>query len=74
MATSITIPSWKSYLYREVWLITEYRDGCVYKTKSTGKYILTIQEKDLPKDHTTSSVSTKVFADKDQITLPLFFD
>lgn len=72
--TSITIPAYKSFLYREVHIVTQYKDDCVYKTKATGKYILAIQEKDLPKDHITSSVSTYVYADKNQITLPLFFE
>jgi hypothetical protein len=72
--TSITIPAWKTFMYREVHIVTEYRDDCIYKTKATGKYILAIQEKQLPKDHITSSVSTKVFADKTEVTLPLFFD
>lgn len=27
------------YLYREVYIIVEWRDGAVYRTKSTGKYI-----------------------------------
>lgn len=71
--TSITIPAWKTYLYREVWIVTEYRDNCVFKTKTTGKYILSVQEQDLPKDHIVSSVSTKVFANKLEVTLPLFF-
>jgi hypothetical protein len=71
--TSITIPAWKSFMYREVHIITAYKDGCIFRTKSTGKYILSTQEKDLPKDHIASSVSTKVYAGMDEITLPLFF-
>lgn len=74
MATSITLPAWKSFLYREVHKILEYREGCIYKTESTGKYILAIQAPSLPREHITSSVSTKVYAGKDSITLPLYFD
>ena len=32
----ITIPKWKSYEYVEVFQIIEYKDGCVFKTKSIG--------------------------------------
>lgn len=71
--TTITISAWKSCLYREVFIITEYRDGCVFKTKTTGKYILGIQEQDLPKDHIAVSVSTKMYTDKAEVKLSLFF-
>lgn len=37
----ITIPSYKSYQYKEVWKITEWKDGYIYKTEKTGKYIKT---------------------------------
>jgi len=30
-----TIPTYKSYKYSEVWEITEWKDGCIYKTRNT---------------------------------------
>jgi hypothetical protein len=30
------IPRWKAFLWREVFAITEMRDGCVFKTQSVG--------------------------------------
>ncbi len=34
--SSITIPVWESFLYHEVYVVIEWRDGCVYKTKPVG--------------------------------------
>lgn len=58
---SITIPSYNSYLYSEVWEVLERRDGCVYKTKTTGRYIhdMDIHRLDAQK-YTTSPISTSI--------------
>lgn len=31
-----SIPAWKSFMYQEVWKVTQFKDGCVYKTERTG--------------------------------------
>lgn len=57
----ITIPSYDAFMYLEVWEITEWRDGLVYKTKSTGMYISYKDEQKLDKrKYTTSSISTRL--------------
>lgn len=60
-------------MYREVFHITEMRDGCVYQTKSTGKYILVgndITKLD-SKKITLASVSTKLTQSLEPITLDI---
>ena len=31
-----SIPVWKSFMYQEIWRVTQFKDGCVYKTERTG--------------------------------------
>lgn len=30
------IRAWESFKFSELWKITEYRDGCIFKMKNTG--------------------------------------
>lgn len=53
----ITIPSWKSFMYSEVWAITEYKDNCVYKTRNTGKCIEDKNKAALGNDYQSVSIS-----------------
>lgn len=48
------------HLYGEVHQVTAYRDGLIYDTKSTGKYIATKDRDKLPKDFFMSSVSSRL--------------
>ena len=60
--TSIEIPSFKAFHYRQVWEITEIRNNCIYKTKPVGY----IHVNDIVKYPTTkyvvSSISTGLLA------------
>jgi hypothetical protein len=56
----ITINSYDSYKYNQVWLITEWKDGCVWKVKPIG-YILAENKASYPNDkYSLSSISTKL--------------
>lgn len=55
--TKITIPTYESFAYSEVWLVSEARDGCIYSTKFTGKYCL--NDAKLPNGYVKASISTK---------------
>lgn len=68
--TMITIPTWKSFAYNEVWEITEYRNGCIYKTKPTGKFVKS--DEDVPDGYVKSSISTTLLH-QDNITLEMFY-
>jgi hypothetical protein len=35
----VKVKNYDAFKYMEVWIITEMRDGCVYKTRPTGKYV-----------------------------------
>lgn len=67
----ITIETFESFKYKQVWEVTEYRDGAIYKTKDTGKYILTVDIPKLPVGYIASSLSTKLMIG-DYITLDLW--
>lgn len=43
--------------YWKLYKITEYRDGCVYKTQDTGFHIRNGEA--IPKDHITVSINCK---------------
>ena len=58
----VTVRSFKAFEYVEVWKITEYRDGFILHTKSTGKYIKESDAGELPKGFTTSNISTRLLA------------
>ena len=72
---TVTIEPFDTYLYREVWQITAMKDGCIYKTKSTKKFIHQDDEGKLDAEKfTTSSISTTIIksAVNNRITLPLW--
>ncbi len=54
------IPGFKSFLYCEVWEIVKMKDGCVFKTTSTGRYIKSSQEAELNTKYVASSLSTSL--------------
>jgi hypothetical protein len=62
----VTIPVWKSYEYVEAFLITQYKDGCVFKTKPIG-----YAHRDRPKgpEERYASLSTSLLRGKDTIEL-----
>ena len=53
---SYEIPSWKADRWSELWKITEWKDGSIYKTEDTGYHIH--NDDPLPKDHQRVSFST----------------
>jgi hypothetical protein len=55
------IPCYKSFLYSEVHIVTEYREGAVFKTAPTGYYILNKEVPFLKENFITSSISTKLY-------------
>jgi hypothetical protein len=56
----LTIESSRSYQYRELFKVTAWKDGCVWKTKSLG-FIHRDEEKNYPtSDYITSSISTSL--------------
>jgi len=61
------IPRWKAFLWREVFVITEMRDGCIFKTKSVG---FCKADQNIGPDYILAPIST---SDKNGIELkPLF--
>lgn len=55
------VKSYDAFNYLEVFKIVEMRDGLVYKTKTTGKYIRMHDAGKLdPKVYVTSSISTRL--------------
>lgn len=59
MKIKLTSQNW--YEYHEVWEVTEWRDGDIYKTKTTNKYIWKPKENWLDKQkYITSSISTRL--------------
>lgn len=54
------IPSYDCFKFLEVFEITERRDGAIFKTKRTGKYIKAEQAPLLPKNFTAVSISTEL--------------
>ena len=56
----IMVKSFEDFRYREVFLITELKDGCVYKTKSIG-YIHVKDSANYPPDkYVLASLSTSL--------------
>jgi hypothetical protein len=64
----VTIPTWKSYEYVEVFQVIEYKDGCVFKTKSVG---FAHRNRPKGKDEVYTSLSTKLLRNKDTIELEI---
>lgn len=57
----VVVKSIDLYRYREVWLITAWRDGMVFKTKPTGKFILATDEDKIDRTkYVLSSCSTSL--------------
>ena len=71
MKITITIPTYESFAYSEVWLVFESRDGCIYSTKFTGKYCL--NDTKLPKGYVTASISTSRLK-QDTLTMEMWED
>jgi len=34
-----SVPAWLSFQYKEVFRITKWKDGCIYRTEPTGLYV-----------------------------------
>ena len=68
---TVKIQPYDTYKYDELHHITEWKDGRIYKTKTTGKFVPTGENPD-PKKYVLSSISTKLTRGKDPIELPLF--
>ena len=68
---TVKIRPYDSYKYDELHHVTEWKDGMVYKTKPTGKFVPAGENPD-PKKYVLSSISTKLTCGKDSIELPLF--
>ena len=66
MPREITIPPYESYKYLELWEITAWKDGCIWKARPFGN-IKAEHEHLLDKqEFTTSSLSTSLtFTDQD---------
>ena len=60
MSRKVTVQGYESFRYRELWRITQWKDGCIYKTKSVG-FIKATDEARIDKFlFTTSSLPTKL--------------
>jgi len=66
-----TIPAWKSFQYNEIREITEYRDGCVFKTKFKGFADNTYE---LAENEVACSISTSMTKGKEEIELKPFLE
>ena len=51
------MPAWKSFLYSEIWKITEYRNGAIFKTKKTPYHITNSDIDHLPNDFIPVAIS-----------------
>ena len=60
------------YLYSEVWEILKWKDGFIYKTRTTGKYVRSPWENPDTNKWVASSVSTKLLNGIGKIELELF--
>lgn len=66
------IPSYEAHNYVEVFEIVQWKEGTIYKTKSTGKYILIDNVSKLDKNkYTVAPISTKLLK-QDTIELTEF--
>lgn len=63
----VTFPNWRCFEYNEVFRITEFKDGCVYKTQRVGFCHQSRPKKD---GEVYSSLSTSITKEK-EITLDL---
>jgi hypothetical protein len=59
MPKNVTIKSYKSFMYCEVYKVTEWKDGAIYKTEHLG-FIESKDANKLPYWCITSSISTKL--------------
>jgi hypothetical protein len=58
MPRDIIVQGYESFRYQQLWKITEWKSGCIYKTQHVG-YIKADHEKMLNhENYTTSSIST----------------
>ena len=51
------IPAYKSCDYLELWKITEWKDGCIFKVENTGFHLK--YGTPVPKGYTTHTISCK---------------
>jgi len=69
----VTFPSYMGFKYRAVHKVTEWKDGCIYKTKQVG-FLYTTDFKDIihliPSDYVLCSLSTSLTS-QPKITLDL---
>jgi len=69
--SQITIPSYKSCEYFQVWKITQRKDGYVWKTKPLGHIHRSEKDKFPHSEYVLSSVSTNKTKDS-ECTLDMF--
>lgn len=46
--------------YREVFEILEYKDGCVFRTRSTGQFVHRAEVVLLPENYRSATISTSL--------------
>lgn len=51
------IKSYESYKWQCLWVITEVKDGAIFKTRDTGFHVP--QNAKIPEGYTTSPISTR---------------
>jgi hypothetical protein len=54
------VNSYDAYKYVEVVKILQMKEGAVYRTKPTGKFVLSADSYQLPKGYSTTSISTSL--------------
>jgi len=63
-AITMTIEPYQFCYYREVFRVLEWRDGCVYRTEETGRYVRSVDIGRLGEDFIGCSISTKHYRSK----------
>jgi hypothetical protein len=68
------VERWRLPEFSEVHQILEYKDGCVYKTRSTKCFLKNCDVDALARDYFTTSVSTSLLKGNptDKVELPIF--
>lgn len=68
----IRVKGYDLYKYREVWEVLERREGAIYKTRSTGKFISEDKEAELDtQKYVTAPCSTRLMM-QEEVELNLF--
>jgi hypothetical protein len=70
MSREIVVQGYESFRYRQLWKITEWKSGCIYKTKPVG-YIKAEHEEMLDKENYVASSMSTHLTKQTQFSIPV---